>query len=235
MEELARFELKRHARYPSPLTIGLIDIDRFKEINTRYLLPGGDEALKGLARILTGSCARWTPLAGSAAMSSLSSRARRMKKGRSIWRSAFAPRWRRHRDSVRRPAHTSLRQRELRRGRRGGAGGFRYHVSSGGGRHQGRQGHGAQLFRRLPRRGRPRRLKPSPVGSSFEDREERADRQQLFGRASGISGQPATIRQSTSDTAVIVPIKTRHRHAATTQQSDQMRGKAGVLIVGDDP
>ena len=55
MEELARFELKRHARYPSPLTIGLIDIDRFKEINTRYLLPGGDEALKGLARLLTNS------------------------------------------------------------------------------------------------------------------------------------------------------------------------------------
>lgn len=55
MEELARFELKRHARYPSPLTLGLIDIDRFKDINTRYLLPGGDEALKGLARILTSS------------------------------------------------------------------------------------------------------------------------------------------------------------------------------------
>jgi diguanylate cyclase len=55
MEELARFELKRHARYPSPLTIGLIDIDHFKEINTRYLLPGGDEALKGLSRILTNS------------------------------------------------------------------------------------------------------------------------------------------------------------------------------------
>lgn len=55
MEELARFELKRHARYPSPLTIGLIDIDCFKDINTRYLLPGGDEALKGLARLLTNS------------------------------------------------------------------------------------------------------------------------------------------------------------------------------------
>ena len=55
MEELARFELKRHSRYPSPLTLGLIDIDRFKEINTRYLLPGGDEALKGLGRILTGT------------------------------------------------------------------------------------------------------------------------------------------------------------------------------------
>jgi diguanylate cyclase len=55
MEEQARFELKRHARYPGPLTIGLIDIDRFKDINTRYLLPGGDEALKGLARLLTRS------------------------------------------------------------------------------------------------------------------------------------------------------------------------------------
>jgi diguanylate cyclase (GGDEF)-like protein len=55
MEDLARFELKRHARYPSALTIGLIDIDRFKEINTRYLLPGGDEALRGLARLLTNS------------------------------------------------------------------------------------------------------------------------------------------------------------------------------------
>jgi diguanylate cyclase len=55
MEELARFELKRYARYPSPLTLGLIDIDCFKEINTRYLHPGGDEALKGLARILTNS------------------------------------------------------------------------------------------------------------------------------------------------------------------------------------
>jgi len=55
MEELARFELKRHARYPSPLTIGLIDIDHFKEINTEFLLPGGDVALKGLSRILTNS------------------------------------------------------------------------------------------------------------------------------------------------------------------------------------
>jgi diguanylate cyclase (GGDEF)-like protein len=55
MEELARFELKRHARYPSALTLGLIDIDCFKDINTRYLLPGGDEALRGLARILTHS------------------------------------------------------------------------------------------------------------------------------------------------------------------------------------
>jgi diguanylate cyclase len=55
MDELARFELKRHARYPSSLTLGLIDVDHFKEINTTYLLTGGDEVLKSLARILTST------------------------------------------------------------------------------------------------------------------------------------------------------------------------------------
>ncbi len=55
IEELARFELKRQARYPSTLAFGLVDVDHFKDINTRYLLPGGDEALKGLARLLTAS------------------------------------------------------------------------------------------------------------------------------------------------------------------------------------
>ena len=55
MEELARFELKRHARYPSPLTLGYIDVDHFKQVNTTYLLTGGDEVLRGLARVLTGS------------------------------------------------------------------------------------------------------------------------------------------------------------------------------------
>src|SRR5262249_58350255 len=55
MDELARFELKRHARYPSPLALGFIDVDHFKDINTRFLLTGGDEVLKGLARVLTAT------------------------------------------------------------------------------------------------------------------------------------------------------------------------------------
>lgn len=55
MDELARFELKRHARYPSPVALGFIDVDHFKDVNTRYLLTGGDEALRGLARILSAT------------------------------------------------------------------------------------------------------------------------------------------------------------------------------------
>src|SRR5262245_31597517 len=55
LDELARFELKRHARYPSPVALGYVDVDHFKRINTDYLLTGGDEVLKGLARLLGGS------------------------------------------------------------------------------------------------------------------------------------------------------------------------------------
>jgi diguanylate cyclase (GGDEF)-like protein len=55
IDELVRFELKRHARYPGALAVGYIDIDHFKDINTQYLLTGGDAVLKGLSRILTSS------------------------------------------------------------------------------------------------------------------------------------------------------------------------------------
>jgi len=55
IDDVARSELKRHARYHSPLAVGIIDADHFREINRRYLLPGGDQALIGLARTLTSS------------------------------------------------------------------------------------------------------------------------------------------------------------------------------------
>jgi diguanylate cyclase (GGDEF)-like protein len=55
MEESAAFELKRHKRFPGALTFALIDADHFKDINPQDLLPGGDEALRGLALVLTNS------------------------------------------------------------------------------------------------------------------------------------------------------------------------------------
>jgi diguanylate cyclase (GGDEF)-like protein len=55
IEELARFELKRHARYPNAVALGILDADNFRRINTEYLLTGGDAVLKGLARIMTTS------------------------------------------------------------------------------------------------------------------------------------------------------------------------------------
>jgi diguanylate cyclase (GGDEF)-like protein len=55
MDRLAERELRRRERYPSPLAIGMIDVDHFKQINDRYLLPGGDKVLVDLARCLNGS------------------------------------------------------------------------------------------------------------------------------------------------------------------------------------
>jgi diguanylate cyclase (GGDEF)-like protein len=55
MDRLAERELRRRDRYPSPLAIGLIDVDHFKQINARYLLPGGDKVLVDLAKALTSS------------------------------------------------------------------------------------------------------------------------------------------------------------------------------------
>jgi diguanylate cyclase len=55
MDRLAERELRRRERYPGPLTVGVLDIDHFKQINDRYLLPGGDKVLMDLARCLTTS------------------------------------------------------------------------------------------------------------------------------------------------------------------------------------
>jgi diguanylate cyclase (GGDEF)-like protein len=55
MDRLAERELRRRDRYPSPLALGLIDVDHFKAINERYLLPGGDKVLVDLGKALGAS------------------------------------------------------------------------------------------------------------------------------------------------------------------------------------
>jgi len=55
MDRLAERELRRRERYAGPLTVLLIDVDHFKSINDRYLLPGGDKVLVDLAKVLKAS------------------------------------------------------------------------------------------------------------------------------------------------------------------------------------
>ncbi len=55
IERVARNELLRRTRVPTPLAIGLADADRFKDINTAFLLSGGDHVLRWLAGVLQGS------------------------------------------------------------------------------------------------------------------------------------------------------------------------------------
>jgi diguanylate cyclase (GGDEF)-like protein len=55
LEQVLQQEITRRNRYPSPLALGLVDADHFKEVNTRYLYPGGDQALIALARTLSSS------------------------------------------------------------------------------------------------------------------------------------------------------------------------------------
>ena len=92
MDRLAEKELRRRDRYPSPLALGLIDVDHFKQINARYLLPGGDKVLVDLAKALQQLPARrrrcW---AASAARSSWSSLRKPTWKGPRSWANAFAP------------------------------------------------------------------------------------------------------------------------------------------------
>jgi diguanylate cyclase (GGDEF)-like protein len=55
IEDIAGREMLRSARYRIPLALGVIDADHFREINRRYLHPGGDQALITLATTLKGA------------------------------------------------------------------------------------------------------------------------------------------------------------------------------------
>lgn len=52
IELISSQELLRRARTPAPIAFGLLDADRFKQINSQYLLSGGDHALVQLARTI---------------------------------------------------------------------------------------------------------------------------------------------------------------------------------------
>jgi diguanylate cyclase len=52
MDRLVRTEIQRRSRTPAPLSLLIIDADNFKDINTRFLLPGGDHTLIWLAQVL---------------------------------------------------------------------------------------------------------------------------------------------------------------------------------------
>ena len=52
---VARKEILRRTRVNSPIALGLVDADRFKQINTQYLLSGGDHVLAHLGKILQRS------------------------------------------------------------------------------------------------------------------------------------------------------------------------------------
>ena len=55
MDRLSERELRRRDRYPGSLSLGLVDVDHFKHINSEFLLPGGDRVLVELARVLRAS------------------------------------------------------------------------------------------------------------------------------------------------------------------------------------
>jgi len=55
VEQILHSEVRRRSRYPSPLAVGLIDADHFKDVNSKYHYTGGDQVLISLAKTLSAS------------------------------------------------------------------------------------------------------------------------------------------------------------------------------------
>jgi diguanylate cyclase len=55
IDNLAESEIRRRTRYPGSLALAFVDADHFKEINCRHLLPGGDQVLVDLGKVLCAS------------------------------------------------------------------------------------------------------------------------------------------------------------------------------------
>jgi diguanylate cyclase (GGDEF)-like protein len=55
MDRLIRNELYRRSRHPASLALAVVDVDHFKDVNTRFLLPGGDHVLTWLGQLLSQS------------------------------------------------------------------------------------------------------------------------------------------------------------------------------------
>ena len=55
MDRLVKMEVQRRTRHPAPLALAIADVDFFKNINTQFLLPGGDHVLIWLAQVLSNS------------------------------------------------------------------------------------------------------------------------------------------------------------------------------------